>query len=126
MSCISSSSVSILVNGDHTDYFKPPRGIRQGDPISPYIFILCMEMLSRKIEEEIRNKTWYPIKISKKGPKMSHLFFANDIILMNTANYRNVECIHSLIVFLQTIKTNYKLFQIKNVCLKKLCERTGN
>lgn len=46
MSCITTSRIAILVNSTKTDYFSPSRGIRQGGPISPYIFILCMELLS--------------------------------------------------------------------------------
>ena len=52
MSCISSVSTSILFNGGSLDPFKPFRGIRQGDPLSPYIFILCMEFLNQLIQEK--------------------------------------------------------------------------
>ena len=49
MRCVSSSSLSVLWNGEHTSYFKPSRGIRQGDPLSPYLFVACMERLSQTI-----------------------------------------------------------------------------
>ena len=56
MSCLSLSSISILVNGRALEPFYPSRGIRQGDPLSPYLFILCMEVLGALIEEKCKAK----------------------------------------------------------------------
>ena len=52
MSCISSVSTSLLFNGGSLEPFSPSRGIRQGDPLSSYIFILCMEFLGQLIQEK--------------------------------------------------------------------------
>ncbi|XP_060202826.1 uncharacterized protein LOC132631242 [Lycium barbarum] len=90
MSCISTSSISVLVNGGKTMPFQPTRGIRRGDPMSPYIFILWMELLPRSIEHRVNQKDWTPISVSKGGPKISHLFFADDLTLFSQANSRNV------------------------------------
>jgi len=51
MSFIRTVSFSILINGQPTDSFYPHRGIRQRDPLSPYIFILCAEVLSSMISK---------------------------------------------------------------------------
>ena len=81
MSCISFSNLSSLLNGDHLDPFQHSRGIRQGDPLSPYIFILCMEYLAWLIQEEVSFGNWKCIKASRYGPTFTHLFSANDLIL---------------------------------------------
>lgn len=104
MSCITSSSVSILLNGSVTPYFYPFRGIRQGDPLFTYIFILCMERLSRCIDIAVDYGLWSPIKICTRAPPLSHLFFADDIILCAVANSPHArkfqEFLHTLIQFL--------------------------
>lgn len=53
MFCISASSISFLINGNTTPPFNPTRGIRERDPMSPYLFIFYMELLSRKINYEV-------------------------------------------------------------------------
>lgn len=49
MSCIRSVTYSILINGQTRRYFAPSRGLRQGDPLSPYIFLICVESLTSLI-----------------------------------------------------------------------------
>jgi hypothetical protein len=77
---ISASSNSILWNGSKTDSFTPRCGVRQGDPLSPYLFVLCMERLGAMISKYVSDGTWKPMQISKGGTKLSHLFFADDVL----------------------------------------------
>ena len=56
MSYVTSMSTSLLLNGGNLDPFLPSRGIRQGDPLSPYLFILSMEFLGHLIEEKCATK----------------------------------------------------------------------
>ena len=83
MSCITTASFKVLWHGSLTDEFKPTRGIRQGDPLSPYIFVLCMERLSHLIEEALG--TGALVFASSGGPPLSHLFFADDLIVFGEA-----------------------------------------
>ncbi|KAK2418771.1 hypothetical protein QL285_040937 [Trifolium repens] len=82
---ISSSSNTILWNGSKTEAFSPARGLRQGDPLSPYLFVLCMERLGAMISKYVSDGTWKPMQISRDGTKLSHLFFADDVLLFSKA-----------------------------------------
>ncbi|XP_057733751.1 uncharacterized protein LOC130948905 [Arachis stenosperma] len=81
MRCVTASSLSILWNGDRLNSFIPSRGLRQGDPISPYLFVLCMERLSCSINQQVDKGLWTPVAISRGGPRISHLMFADDLLL---------------------------------------------
>jgi len=63
---------------------RPSRGVHQGDPLSLYLFILCLERLSRLLEEAVRDKKIHPIGF-RGQIRISHLFFANDIFLFTKA-----------------------------------------
>ena len=64
MSCVSTVSTSILFNGEALDPIFSSRDIRQGDPISPYLFILCMDYLGQLIEGKCSENLWQPMKAS--------------------------------------------------------------
>lgn len=77
MACVRSPTFSILFNGTPTRSFKPTRGLRRWDPISPYLFIICSEVLTAAINRAVNNKELDPFRISKNGPPVSHLIFAD-------------------------------------------------
>ena len=93
MECITSPTMRVLWNGEPSEVFQPSRGIRQGDPLSPYLFVLCMERFNQVIEEAIIQGHWKPIYASRGGPKLSNLFFADDIILFAEASSSQAQII---------------------------------
>ena len=97
MSCLSLVSSSLLFNGGCLDPFRPSRGIRQGDPLSPYLFIICIEYLSHLIELKCVDKSWNPVKTSRSGLPFSHLFFADDLVLFAHANPDNCLAIREVL-----------------------------
>ena len=85
--CISSVSYSLIVNNEPNGFFTPTRGIRQGDPLSPYIFILCMEALNRMLYiEASTRKSGIGIKLSPRDNKIPCLLFADDCLLFCKTN----------------------------------------
>ncbi|KAL5558526.1 hypothetical protein UlMin_034737 [Ulmus minor] len=80
--CCSTASMTLMLNGAAFQSFHPKRGLRQGDPISPYLFILCMEVLSRLINQKVSAGLIAGFKLDRHTPALHHLFFADDIFLM--------------------------------------------
>jgi len=71
-SWITSPSLSLKWNGEKLDNFKPKRVLRQCDPLSPYLFVLCMKKISLMIQHQVSNDIWKPISISREGPSFSN------------------------------------------------------
>ncbi|KAL0014213.1 hypothetical protein SO802_001282 [Lithocarpus litseifolius] len=86
MICVKTVSYSVLVNGEPQGMFQPSRGIRQGDPLSPFLFLLCTEGLNSLIVKAEREGFIHGYSLSKGGPKLTHLLFADDSILFCRSN----------------------------------------
>lgn len=72
MKCISSASFSFNINSSYCEYVLPSRGIRQGDPLSPHLFILVSEALSGLIKLAATQATFKGLKIFKEAPTITH------------------------------------------------------
>jgi hypothetical protein len=96
MHCVTSSTYSILLNGNKMHPFKPTHGLRQGDPLSPYLFILFMEKLSIAINNYVHQGDWDPIRMSATSPHLSHLLFADDVLLFTKAKKSQIKFIKDL------------------------------
>ena len=97
MECVTNPGMSLLWNGERTESFTPQRGLRQGDPLSPYLFVLCMERLCHQIEFAVANKEWKPIRLSRGGPSLSHVCFADDLILFAEASIAQIRVIRKVL-----------------------------
>ncbi|XP_057418984.1 uncharacterized protein LOC130713213 [Lotus japonicus] len=97
MNCVTSSKLDLLWNGSKLPWFNPVRGLRQGDPMSPYLFVMCMEKLSVRIQNAVSAGLWHPITMSRGGPPLSHILFADDVLLFCKAKSSQVEVVASIL-----------------------------
>ncbi|KAM6583441.1 hypothetical protein CsatB_010443 [Cannabis sativa] len=86
MRCVSSVSYNIIASGQDFDPIIPSRGLRQGDHLSPYLFILCAEGLSLLIKDYERLGKVRGCKVARGAPIISHMFFADDTYVFCKAN----------------------------------------
>ena len=97
MECIKSVIYSVLVNGEPKGLIIPSRGIRQGDPLSPYLFLLCLEGLNGLIQHAVDGGQIEGFSLCRSSTKISHLFFADDSLLFCRARVEDVEAIQALL-----------------------------
>ena len=96
-SCMSTVSYSVLLNGQPVGNIKPTRGLRQGDPLSPYLFLLCAMGLQGLIKKAEINGDIKGVSICRNGPRVSHLFFADDSVLFCQAKVEECQRVLELL-----------------------------
>lgn len=90
MECVTNASFSISINGSMTGHFKGARGLRQGDPMSPMLFNICIEYFSRLLADRAINTGFkYHPKCEKL--KITHLAFADDLMLFSKGDETSVQ-----------------------------------
>ena len=97
MECITTVSYSIMINGEPMDIIQPSRGLRQGDPLSPYFFLICSEGLHGLLQKEADAGHSRGVSICKKGPRLTHLFFADDSLVFCKATLDECQKIQTLL-----------------------------
>nr|XP_051221482.1 uncharacterized protein LOC127339703 [Lolium perenne] len=97
MACVTSVKYQVRFNSEETDTFIPTRGLRQGDPLSPYLFLLCAEGLSILLlyEEEVGGLDG--LRVCRNAPSVSHLLFADDSLILMKADTDNATSLQQVL-----------------------------
>ncbi|KAF7829488.1 reverse transcriptase [Senna tora] len=134
MACVSSVNYNVLVGGRKVAEFKPERGLRQGDPLSPCLFILVADVLSSMLDKAVNDGRLCGIKLARSCPPISHCFFADDSLLFLNASKGDCVVVAEILKFyceasgqdMNLDKSN--LFYSKNTPLEvkeDICETLG-
>ncbi|KAH9665893.1 putative reverse transcriptase/RNA-dependent DNA polymerase [Citrus sinensis] len=97
MLCVSTAQYNVLRNGKEVGPIIPSRGLRQGDPLSSYLFILCAEGLSSLIRVNEKAGLIHGVKVARSAPMVSHLFFADDSFLFFRANQQEAVLMRNIL-----------------------------
>jgi hypothetical protein len=81
MKCVTTIRYSVRLNNVLLDFFIPSRGLRQGDPLSPYLFLFVADGLSKILQYEVERGALHELKICRNAPSISHLLFTDDTLL---------------------------------------------
>ncbi|KAL0321164.1 UNVERIFIED_CONTAM: putative mitochondrial protein [Sesamum radiatum] len=86
-----------MLNGSQFGFLRPGRGIRQGDPLSPYLFIICAEALSCLLQEKERCGDIRGVAVARSAPQVSHLLFADDTLIFCQATTAALQVIREVL-----------------------------
>ncbi|KAL4578043.1 hypothetical protein LXL04_014158 [Taraxacum kok-saghyz] len=89
--CLGSARASVLVNGSPTREFKMEKGVRQGDPLSPFLLILAMEGLNVAMESVCDKGVFKGFKVPRENFTVSHIFYADDALFIGEWNEQNIK-----------------------------------
>ena len=95
--CLVSSSVSVLVNGSPTEEFKPHRGLRQGDPMAPFLFLVVAEGLAGLVRQALRTDVLRGLKVGRNSVECCLLQFADDTLFMCEDSFDSIFAIKAIL-----------------------------
>lgn len=95
--CVSSTHFFVLINGSPCGFFSSSKGLRQGDPLSPFLFILLVEAFSWAIRAIILNGSWRGVTIPNVPHPISHCLFADDTLVFGHASLAKAKVIKNII-----------------------------
>ena len=104
--CISTASFSVLINGTSKGCFQSSRGLRQGDPLSPYLFVIAMEVFSSFLKRVVDGGFMSGCKVKGRngeGVQISHLLFADDTLVFCQASQDQLTYLSWLLMWFEAV-----------------------
>ncbi|GKV34399.1 hypothetical protein SLEP1_g42774 [Rubroshorea leprosula] len=120
--CLRTSLVSVLVNGSPTRQFSVSKGLRQGDPLSPFLFLIIAEGLNGLVCNATQKGLLEGVEVGSKGLKLSHLQFADDTILFGEATEKNVLAMKGILRAFEIVsglKVSFNKSQLMGICVQE-------
>jgi hypothetical protein len=109
--CVCTATASVLVNGSPTEEFPLQRGLRQGDPLSPFLFLLDAEGLNVLMSAMVERNEFTGYNVGDQGAlTVSHLQFADDTLLLGAKSWANVRALRGVLVLFELmsgLKVNF-------------------
>ena len=124
MYCVTSMSLSFLINGEVRGLLFPSRGLRQRDLLFPYLFLICAKGFSSLIHKAISCGDLLGFRCGRTGPIVSHLFFVDDSLLFAKATRKNCITISYIIQDYALASGQVINFDKSAICVSRSVPRT--
>ncbi|GLT88308.1 hypothetical protein SLE2022_063410 [Rubroshorea leprosula] len=124
--CLQTNSASVLINGSPTKEFTMRRGLRQGDPLAPFLFLIVAEGLNGIISSAVDKALFEGVQIGRGDLRISHLQFADDTLLLGKATEENIwttKCIMRAFELVSGLKINYGKSSLIGINVDDLWEK---
>eukprot|EP00268_Persea_americana_P008169 TRINITY_DN13144_c0_g1_i12.p1 TRINITY_DN13144_c0_g1~~TRINITY_DN13144_c0_g1_i12.p1 ORF type:complete len:489 (+),score=85.97 TRINITY_DN13144_c0_g1_i12:613-2079(+) len=103
LECLSSATFSIIINGSPTGFFSASRGLRQGDPLSPFLFVIIGEALSRMLHAGVNANLFEGFRPANTILEISHLQFADDTLLFCNADEDQLRNVKAILFYFEAV-----------------------
>lgn len=119
--CLKSARASVIVNGSPTREFPLLKGVRKGDPLSPFFFIIVVDSMNITMKTASAKSIFNGIKLPNKGPLISYLLYADDVIFVGEGNHSNIKNISRILRCSQVssgLKVNFHKSKVIGLCVE--------
>jgi len=125
--CLESSSVSVLINGCPTEEFKPTRGLRQGDPLTPFLFLVVDEGLARLVRKVVKEHLLKGVKVGKSEIDCCLLQFTEDTLFFCEDSFSNIFTIKTILRCFELasgLKINFHKLNLASISVERISLQT--